>query len=147
MIPPLLPSPVRKALVAAAAAVALTGCGFTSDEPKEATGTGPGTDLKIVVVADEGAAENVMTLTCDPTGGDHPNAEAACNKLQQAEANVFEPVAGGQPCTMIYGGPQTATVKGVLDGEQIDASFSRQNGCEIDRWDALGTEVFDVPLQ
>ena len=34
-----------------------------------------------------------------------------------------------------------------LDGEELDASFSRENGCEIARWDALGTEVFDIPLQ
>lgn len=138
---------MRRALLVAAAAVALSGCGFSSEGPKESSGTGPGTDLKIVVVADEGAAENVMTLTCDPAGGDHPNAEAACNKLQQTDAKVFDPVAGNRPCTLIYGGPQTATIKGVLDGEQIDASFSRQNGCEIDRWDTLGTEVFDIPLQ
>jgi len=48
---------------------------------------------------------------------------------------------------MIYGGPQTATIVGVLDGTRIDAAFSRQNGCEIARWDALGPDVFGVPVQ
>jgi hypothetical protein len=27
----------------------------------------------------------------------------------------------------------------MLDGEQIQAAFSRQNGCEIDRWDRLAS--------
>ena len=88
-----------------------------------------------------------MTLTCDPAGGDHPNAEAACAKLAEAGAQIFEPVPADQACTMIFGGPQTATITGTFQGENVDASFSRANGCEIDRWDALGTEVFDVPLQ
>ena len=37
-------------------------------------------------------------------------------------------------CTQQYGGPETATVKGTLHGETIDANFSRVNGCEISRW-------------
>ena len=28
-----------------------------------------------------------------------------------------------------------ATVKGTFMGEQVDATFSRQNGCEIARWE------------
>jgi len=39
-------------------------------------------------------------------------------------------------CTQIYGGPQTATVRGSWGGQAVDASFSRENGCEIARWDA-----------
>jgi hypothetical protein len=37
-------------------------------------------------------------------------------------------------CTQIYGGPEEAEVVGTLNGEQVNATFSRQNGCEIDRW-------------
>jgi hypothetical protein len=40
-------------------------------------------------------------------------------------------------CTQIYGGPEEAEITGTLDGEQVQASVSRQNGCEIDRWDRL----------
>ena len=46
------------------------------------------------------------------------------------------PVPADQMCTQIYGGPETATVRGTWQGERVDASFSRQNGCEIARWDA-----------
>ena len=40
-------------------------------------------------------------------------------------------------CTQIYGGDETATVTGVVRGQQVDASFNRTNGCEIARWEAL----------
>ncbi len=118
------------------------GPGASSDGPSEAAGT----DLTITVLTDRDVEPKVMTLTCDPTGGDHPNGDAACAGLAAAEASVFEPVPTDQACTKIYGGPQTATITGILQGVEIDASFSRADGCEIDRWDALGTEVFDVPM-
>lgn len=40
-------------------------------------------------------------------------------------------------CTQIYGGPEEAEVAGTFEGAQVQAIFSRQNGCEIDRWDRL----------
>jgi hypothetical protein len=40
---------------------------------------------------------------------------------------------------MIYGGPEEATVVGVVNGEEVDAAFSRSNGCELDRWDRMAT--------
>ena len=116
--------------------------GGGGDEPA----AGPATRLTITVKADEDAEPRQMRLECDPVGGDHPNAEVACQRIADADADVFQPVPEDQPCTMIHGGPQTATITGVLDGEQVDASFNRSGGCEIARWDALA-EVFDVRLQ
>lgn len=128
------------------ATVTLVGC--RKDEPTDdVSGSGAVVDLTITVTTDDDADRTVMTLTCDPDGGDHPNIEAACSRLDEAGARIFDPIAADQACTMIYGGPQTATITGTYHGDEVDASFSRQNGCEIDRWDTLGTEVFDVPLQ
>lgn len=123
------------------------GDGGDGDGAGDDEGGGAATSLRIEVVADEDAEPTVMNLECDPTGGDHPNAEAACEALSAAGPEVFEPVPLNRMCSMIYGGPQTATITGTLDGEQVDASFDREGGCEIARWDALGTEVFDIPLQ
>ncbi len=119
------------------------GCG-KDDEPSAQESK---TDLTISVTVDEGAAPVVMTLQCDPAGGDHPQAAEACQKIDEVGAQVFDPVLDDQACTMIYGGPQTATVVGTYDGQPIDARFNRANGCEMDRWEKLGTTVFDVPLQ
>lgn len=146
---------MRRALpLVALAAALLVGCGQESDEePGGSSGSSGGsgsaaaTSLTIEVRTDADAEPTTMSLTCDPVGGDHPQAEQACDALASAGADVFEPVPADQACTMIFGGPQTATVQGTLDGADVDATFTRENGCEIDRWETLGTTFFDVPLQ
>lgn len=45
-------------------------------------------------------------------------------------------------CTEIYGGPDTATIEGGLDGRTVRVHLDRSNGCEIDRFDAW-TPVFE----
>lgn len=147
---------LRPVVLAGVLLATVGGCGQSGDDGDDGPGgagspDGPGgaaaTSLTIEVRTDEGADPTTMRLTCDPAGGDHPQPQEACDALAQAGADVFEPVPDDQPCTMIYGGPQTATVTGTVDGADVDASFSRQDGCEIDRWERLGTTFFDVPLQ
>ncbi len=100
----------------------------------------PRTELKISV--DPGNRKPLRwTLICDPPGGDHPFAERACELLAQLagqEVDPFTPPRKGRACTDLYGGPDVATVSGVWRGRQVQASFSRVDGCEISRWDALG---------
>ncbi len=79
------------------------------------------------------------TLTCSPDGGDHPDPEAACADLEEVGPNGFDEVPDDQMCTHIYGGPQTAQVTGHLAGTEVDTEFSRADGCEIDRFDSMGT--------
>jgi hypothetical protein len=122
----------------------LGGCGAERDPGLQPE---PATSLTIEVRTDADADPTTLTLTCDPPGGDHPQAAEACDALAAAGPEVMEPVPADQACTMIYGGPQTARVTGTLDGADVDATFSRADGCEVDRWDALGTTFFDVPLQ
>ena len=139
------PSPVPRALVICAVALmaTLSACG------KDAESGAPSdtTALTITVVADKGADPQAYELKCDPPAGDHPQAKQACAALDAVGADVFEPVPKDQMCTDLYGGPQTATVKGTYKGDAVDAEFNRTNGCEIDRWEQLGTTVFNVPLQ
>jgi Subtilisin inhibitor-like len=81
-----------------------------------------------------GAAGDAQTATliCDPDGGTHPDPAKACDALLEHE-DALKAVPGDVACTEIYGGPQVATVV----GGDVNASFSRSNGCEIARWDAL----------
>jgi hypothetical protein len=85
-----------------------------------------------------GAKAQVWTLTCDPTGGDHPAAAQSC-ALLNADAtkgvDPFAPVRKGIMCTMIDAGPQVSTVTGTWRGRQVDTSFDRKNGCQTARWD------------
>ncbi|MCV2393168.1 subtilase-type protease inhibitor [Actinotalea sp. M2MS4P-6] len=102
-------------------------------------------DLTVSVDASGEGDVQVWTLTCDPPGGDHPDPEWACAALEAAGGvAAFEPVPRTAVCTEIYGGPQTAHVEGTVGGEPVNADFSRQNGCEIARWDALQALLGDV---
>jgi Subtilisin inhibitor-like len=96
-------------------------------------------DLTVTYNASSSAKPAVWTLRCDPTGGNHPHAATACTSLATAAAkgNPFAPTPHGQMCSMIFGGPETATVKGSYDGRSVNASFSRKNGCEVARWNKL----------
>ena len=87
-----------------------------------------------VVVRGGSAGTQTWTLTCGPVGGTHPNAEAACAVLTAMGDQAFAPLPTGMMCTQIYGGPQTATVRGIWQGADVDASFSRTDGCQIGRW-------------
>ena len=105
---------------------------------------GPGqgnAELAITMVPSEGAATLDYTLVC--TAGtpaaesSHPNAAAACAALKANPAILAPPVQGtAQACTQQYGGPQKATVTGMVDGVAVEASFARTNGCEISAWEA-----------
>lgn len=107
-----------------------------SDEPA-APGTPLAADLTVVVDATGKGATTTSTLTCEPVGGDHPDAAAACAAIAAGGLAAFDPTPMGVACTEQWGGPQTATVTGTVGGETVNARFSRTNGCEISRWDAL----------
>jgi Subtilisin inhibitor-like len=92
---------------------------------------------------DAGGMHRVV-LTCGPAGGTHPHSEEACAVLA-SEEDALEPVPADVACTQIYGGPQEARVAGVVGGREIDASLSRTNGCEIDRWDRLAPLLDVLP--
>lgn len=126
----------------------LTGCGGSSDGvtvtnpggPVSGTGsqgaTTPATDLT-VTVDDGSGTPTTWRLTCAPDGGDHPDPAGACAALDRDGATALPPTPADRACTMIYGGPQRATVTGTWRGTAVDAPFDRTNGCEIARWQAL----------
>ncbi|MBM9508997.1 hypothetical protein [Actinacidiphila acididurans] len=55
-------------------------------------------------------------------------------------------VPDGQACSMIYGGPQTATVTGMWRGHHIHEDYRRTNGCEVARWSRM-VPALPAPLQ
>jgi hypothetical protein len=56
-----------------------------------------------------------------------------------AEEDALQPVPPDVACTQIYGGPEEARIAGTVRGKAVDAMLSRNNGCEIDRWDRLAS--------
>jgi len=47
---------------------------------------------------------------------------------------IFTPTPPNTACSMIYGGPETARVTGTVRSTKVKATFSRTDGCQIDRW-------------
>lgn len=119
----------------------------TMSRPSAGPGQG-NAELAITIVPSQGAPEVNYTLVClsgtPAAESSHPNAAAACAALK-ADPDIIAPAAPGtsQACTQQYGGPQTATVTGMVDGVAVESSFARTNGCEISAWnaakDVLGT--------
>lgn len=126
---------LRACLLAAAtvATLALGGCG---DE--ERASAPPGTDLTIVLLPGgrDKPGRQAWTLRCDPPAGSLPDPGAACDALAAA-ADPFAPVPPDTVCTQIFGGYQILDVTGTFRGKAIRATFSRTDGCQIDRFDRI----------
>jgi Subtilisin inhibitor-like len=95
-----------------------------------------------VTVADSGrpGIDGTYQLHCNPAKGDHPDARDACNALNELATwgkDPFAPVGQGTRCTMQYGGPVSAHIRGHWAGRPVNAQFNRENGCEMKRWDTL----------
>lgn len=76
-------------------------------------------------------------LLCDPAGGDHPDADAACAALG-AVADPFGPLPPPERCEEIPGGDEAeALVAGRYRGRPVRARFARRNACVTPRWDRI----------
>jgi hypothetical protein len=132
----------RVLLALAILPVLIAGCASGSEETvtpqAQESQTGGTVTTDLTIVSDDGNGKTeTWQLTCDPAGGTHPDAAAACAALEAKGKTALPPVPKDMMCTQLYGGPQTAKVTGTWKGEAVDASFSRKNGCEISRWTAL----------
>jgi len=79
----------------------------------------------------------VWILRCDPARGTLPRPAVACRRLAAGGPRLFAPLSDDLLCTQIYGGPQVARVVGTVAGKRVWATFSRQDGCHISRWNRL----------
>lgn len=147
------------ALLALSLVLCAAACGGDAGEPDaspSAPGTSaprtstPGTDAsrtvapspstsasELSVVVDDGTGTTTTwTLSCDPIGGTHPDAEQACAALDE-HRSALAPVATGRMCAQVYSGPQRATITGTWRGQSVSTVLSRTDACETARWDAL----------
>ncbi|MET1065831.1 MAG: SSI family serine proteinase inhibitor [Arthrobacter sp.] len=106
--------------------------------------SGPGqgnAELAIMVKPSENGAPANYTLVCvdgvPAAESQHPDAAAACLALKSNAALLSPaPRPTDQACTQQYGGPQQATVTGVVDGTPVEATFTLRDGCDIASWNA-----------
>ncbi|WP_055570081.1 SSI family serine proteinase inhibitor [Streptomyces atriruber] len=128
----------RFALTAAASVAALAALPATAQATSPTAA--PTDRLTVTVTGSGGEGDGTYELNCHPTGGTHPNAAKACERLDEVTVwgtDPFAPVPKDSMCTMQYGGPATAHVTGTWQGRPVDATYDRSNGCEISRWDGL----------
>ncbi|MEW1615269.1 MULTISPECIES: SSI family serine proteinase inhibitor [unclassified Streptomyces] len=115
----------------------LDGGGAGKDEPAART--------RLTVTVERSGvagADGTFELTCGPTGGTHPQRQAACDRLAEVGATragqeLFRPAPEGTMCTMIYGGDASARIVGTWEGRAVDTTVTRGDGCEIARWNNL----------
>jgi hypothetical protein len=102
-------------------------------------GASSSTALRITYWQDSAkpAARVTWTLRCAPARGTHPRPARACARLAADGAKLFAPLPKNIVCTEIYGGPQKARVVGAVHGKRVWATFTRTNGCHINRWQRL----------
>lgn len=130
--------------VSLALAVASCGSGPTGTT-SPADGAAGGNQLVVEQAAGPGSPSVRYTLRCAPTpGGDHPRATQACAALA-GRPELLQPLPNNRPCTMVYGGPDRATVTGTWSGRPVNLQLSRSDGCHIAQWDALGP-LLDRPV-
>lgn len=99
-------------------------------------------DLTIRLREDPAAVEHVFRLVAD--GGrvqpatSLPAPDAALAAVEKYGEGIFFPKPGPpRLCTQQYGGPQVAVVTGIFRGRTVDSVFTRTDGCEISRWNAM----------
>jgi len=127
--------------LAAAATVLLTASPATAATPNPGyTGGGrlkPGATLTVSYTAAGGSATAVR-LECDPPGGTHPKAAAACAALNAAGSDPGRIEPAHYACFLVYA-PITAQVTGNWHGTRVDWRHEYGNSCEMRR--ALGVLV------
>lgn len=123
-------------IVVAIAAFAVAGSGAASPSGLTA--------LKVTYWANGVQSDDpqVWTLRCNPARGTLPYPVVACRRLATGGSKLVTPVSLGSICTEIYGGPQVARVVGSVQGKKVWARFSRENGCQISRWNRLAPWLF-----
>ena len=99
--------------------------------------------LKFSVTDAPEATPRPATLTClgtraNATGYLRETPEEGCQQARRLAAFLLSAPAPGRVCTQIFGGPQTATVQGAINGRWIRRTLSRTNGCELADWDRMG---------
>ena len=99
--------------------------------------SGAADQLKISYDDGRGTVQH-WNLTCgDQPSGSHPDPADACAALDHNADEALPSVPPGKACTLIYGGPEKATITGTWGGDPVNARLSRGNGCEIARSSAL----------
>jgi hypothetical protein len=132
---------MRRLVLPLLMAATLAACG--SDEGTPASSGSSQLAQLVVRVDDDGAkgsaAARELQLTCAA-----PTDSKACGAAAGVSAADLRETAPNKACTQLYGGPEEASIKGTIRGDQVDATFKRTDGCEIERWERVKPLLSEV---
>jgi hypothetical protein len=100
----------------------------------------PQGSFSLAIASPDGRRLAEATLTCNPTGGTHPNAGAACEQLSRVAGRIEDIPPKDGICTEIFQ-PVVLSAEGTWDGEP--RSFSREFGNRCQGVLATGGVVFE----
>jgi hypothetical protein len=150
----LLARPAIVALLGGAA-----GCGAGGDQPPSSA---PGDEplarptpratLTISYSDGEGDSRRA-TLRCAP-GADRvtgylrlSHAPDLCRLLGELTGLLTSSTSSASPgrvCAEVYGGPETAHIRGRIDGRRVDRRLARTDACKVSDWGRVGPLLPDV---
>ena len=143
-------------LAALTLAVAACGDNTSNEDPNSSDapigGPYPVADLSIVVEhPDRDTIQYRLTCLGDTatiTGTVDLDDQAACRALASPDvvSRLVEGPPADQICTEQYGGPDVATITGIIDEQPVDTTVDRTNGCGIADWDELLAELLPPAL-
>ncbi|RKS74429.1 subtilisin inhibitor-like [Actinomadura pelletieri DSM 43383] len=107
--------------------------GVAATAPAVAASTPPTslTEIELTVTPQKGGKPRTATLTCEPAGGTHANAEVACAELAMVNGRIKDvPWRKGRLCLQ-YWEPVDATATGYWRGRPIEPYFGTvtNDGC------------------
>lgn len=161
MIPRTTASRPRTAMLAAVVgAVALVACGdddgassetvSSGDEATSATAStgdrsGVDAELQVRYENPDAQLQDTYTITCTDSSAElqgddvEVNPEASCEALKDLglTARLRDGRTDPDVCAELYGGADTAEIDGTVDGEQVNTTADRVDGCAINDWDAV----------
>ena len=109
-------------------AMTLAACGADDEQP---AATAPADSTRLTVEVTGASPDPIaIELSC---GGATPCEQRRLDKL----AAVAEPADPTRACTQQYGGPEEAHMTGTLEGEPVDVTVTRSDGCGIADYEAL----------
>lgn len=62
------------------------------------------------------------------------SARRLCKRARALKGFLRSERDPAQPCTQVYGGPQTARIRGRVTSDAVDRRFHRRDGCGIEDW-------------
>jgi hypothetical protein len=130
------------AALVALAALALVSCGGSGGG--DGDGSDARIDLKLTLWPTGRNGDSITwTLRCEPTGGNHPDAAAACAALTTVQ-DPFGKLPPPPRCKEIPGSsPEVALLEGDFRDRKVRSMFERSNACVAGRWDRIAP-VFDT---